>query len=72
MKAKPMSYKKVTEYIIQFVHEYDLYDEAEMNALMGELVDYIGKRQRPDLHPKLIEPEQGRSGVVEIKEEEEE
>ena len=65
MKAKPMSYKKVTQYIIDFVEEYDCLDIPEANSALASLVDYIGKRQRPDLHPELKEPELGRCGMVE-------
>ncbi len=61
-KAKSMSYRKVTQYIIDFVEEYDLYDLEQANSAMGSLIDYIGKRQRPDLYPELEETKKGRCG----------
>lgn len=64
MRAKPMSYKKVTQYIIDFVEEYNFYDNVEVNSTLAELVDYIGKRQRPDLHPMLENPVKGRYAII--------
>lgn len=59
-----MSYKKVTQFIIEFVEEYNLYDLVEANAALATLVDYIGKRRRPDLYPELQEPVKGRCAML--------
>ncbi len=64
MTAKPMSYRAVTQFIIDFVDEYNLYDIPEANAALATLVDYIGKWRRSDLYPELTEPKRGRCGEI--------